>query len=585
MTLSTLTPRTQSRVFPSVMGSATNNPLPLGEQLVQAGLITQDQLKTALGRQKENRARLGELLVELGFIDLVQLLPFLERQLKIKAVRLRDGMIDPGVVLHIPRDVAENLGVLAMFKVHDTLTVAMTEPKNLQQKDELERITGCKIRPVFGLGIDISEMIERCYRAGFEVDTVTADLSKDAVELESESLNIDLADLDTVSDGSPIISLVNYIIVHAVRQGASDIHIEPGDHVSIVRYRVDGQLHEVLRPRHEFHPAIVSRIKVMARMDIAEHRAALDGRMHVSVEGNPIDLRVSTLPTVLGENVVLRVLDRQSVTFDLEKLGLPSDMLSGVKGMLRKPHGLVLVTGPTGSGKTTTLYSALELLKSVHNKMVTVEDPVEYRLDMINQVQADTSSGMTFASALRSILRQDPDIIMVGEIRDSETAEIAIQAALTGHLVLSTLHTNDSAGAVTRLLDMNVAPYKIAAALVGVIAQRLVRNICPKCKTSYFPPAELLDSLRYQGNRRRSFERGDGCSECRDTGYRGRSGVYEVMQINSELREIISRDANAESIRRWHREHGGQTLLDHGLRLAESGSTSLDEVARVAFVD
>ena len=335
-------------------------------------------------------------------------------------------------------------------------------------------------------------------------------MDKDAVELGSDDISVELGDLDVMTDGSPIISLVNYIIVHAVRQGASDIHIEPGDRVSVVRYRVDGQLHEVLRPRHDFHPAIVSRVKVMARMDIAEHRIPLDGRMHVSVEGKQIDLRVSTLPTVLGENVVMRVLDRHSLSFELDKLGLPPEMLTDVRRMLTKPHGLVLVTGPTGSGKTTTLYSALELLKSVHSKIVTVEDPVEYRLDKINQVQADASSSMTFASALRSILRQDPDIIMVGEIRDGETAEIAIQAALTGHLVLSTLHTNDSAGAVTRLLDMNVASYKIAAALVGVIAQRLVRGICPNCKTSYFAPAELLDSLRYQGNRRRSFSRGEG---------------------------------------------------------------------------
>lgn len=559
--------------------------MPLGTQLVQAGVITDEQLTTALGRQKENKARLGELLVELGFVDAGQILPFLEKQLKVTAVRLRDGMVDPSVVACIPRHVAESLGVLALFKVHDRLTVAMAEPRNLQHKDELERITGLRVRPVFGLNMDINRMIERCYREGFEVDSVTADLDEDAVELDAEAITVDFGDLDVSTGGSPIISLVNYIIVHAVRQGASDIHIERGDRASVVRYRVDGQLHEVLRPRYEFHPALVSRVKVMAKMDIAEHRTPLDGRMHVTVEGKQIDLRVSTLPTVLGENVVMRVLDRHSINFDLAKLGLPPDLLSEVKRMLAKPHGLALVTGPTGSGKSTTLYSALDQMKSVHNKIVTVEDPVEFQLDMVNQVQVDASSSMTFAGALRSILRQDPDIIMVGEIRDAETAEIAIQAALTGHLVLSTLHTNDSAGAVTRLLDMGVASFKIAAALVGVIAQRLVRRICPHCRVSFFPPAELLDSLRYEGNRRRSFERGEGCSECHGMGYKGRTGLYEIMPVGNELREIITRDSNIEAIRCWHRANGGKTLLDEGIRLAESGETSLDEVVRVAFVD
>ena len=353
----------------------------------------------------------------------------------------------------------------------------------------------------------------------------------------------------------------------------------------MVRFRVDGQLREVLRPRSDIHPAIVSRIKVMAKMDIAEHRNPQDGRIRVRVEGREIDLRVSTLPTVLGEKVVMRVLDRRNVTFNLDELGVPDDQLGCVKKMLSRPYGLVLVTGPTGSGKTTTLYSAMELIKSVTHNIVTVEDPVEYQLELINQVQASASRHMTFANALRSILRQDPDVIMVGEIRDAETAEIAIQAALTGHLVLSTLHTNDSCGAVTRLLDMGIAGFKISAALVGVVAQRLVRTICPNCRTHYYPTAEYLQMLNYQGDTRRSFHRGEGCTQCFDTGFRGRRGVYEILEVNRDIRELVSHDPDLEKLRRLHREHGGSTLLEEGLRMAEAGQTSLEEIARIAFFE
>ncbi len=573
------------RKFPAADTKSHKSAPPLGEQLIAAGVLTEDQLNSALGRQQSTNARLGEVLVEMGFVDETTILPFLERQLGVQGVRLRDGMVDPEVVKLIPKPLAESLGVLALFRVHGTLTVAMSEPKNLQQRDELARITELRIRPLFALPVDIARMIERCYRDGFAVDSITADLGDDAIQVDADDMQSEIEDLGIVAEGSPIINLVNYIIVHGVRDGASDIHIEPGEKMSVVRYRIDGELQEVLRPRHDFHAAIVSRIKVMARMDIAERRQPQDGRIHVAVDNKQIDLRVSTLPTVLGENVVMRILDRQKVSFDLGKLGFRNSQLGEVKRMLAKPHGLVLVTGPTGSGKSTTLYSALELKKSVHTKIVTVEDPVEYQVPMISQVQADASSSLTFAGALRSILRQDPDVIMVGEIRDAETAEVAIQAALTGHLVLSTLHTNDSAGAVTRLLDMGIASFKISAALVGVIAQRLVRNICPKCRTSYFPSGELFDSLRYAGNRRRSFERGEGCTECHDTGFSGRSGIYEILSVTNDLRQIISHDSNVESIRLWHRAQGGTSLLDEGLLMAEEGRTSLEEIARVAFVD
>ncbi len=375
------------------------------------------------------------------------------------------------------------------------------------------------------------------------------------------------------------------MILQAIRTGASDNPLEPGRKYTIVRFRIDGQLIEVLRPRRDIHPAVISRVKVMAKMDIAEHRVPQDGRCQVAVDGKEIDLRVSSLPTVLGEKVVLRVLDRKRLTFDLDQLGIPLALLKDVKKLLAKPYGLMLVTGPTGSGKTTTLYSALELIKSVHRNIVTVEDPVEYQLELTNQVQVDKSRSLDFARALRSILRQDPDVVMVGEIRDPETAQVAVQAALTGHLVLSTLHTNDSAGAVTRLIDMGVAPYKVAAALVGVVAQRLVRTICPRCRTTYYPPAELLAALHYEGDKRRTFARGEGCRDCFDTGFQGRTGVYEVLVANQEVRELIAHESTLESLRGWHRTHGGATLLDGGLRLAEQEITSLDEVARVAFFE
>jgi len=557
----------------------------LGEQLVGARLITAEELAAALEKQSKSRGRLGEVLVELGFVAEEQILPFIQRQLNLPAVKLREGLIDPKVVRVIPRAKAEAFHAIALFKVRDTLTVAMSDPQNLQQIDELERLTRLRVRPVFALRASIDRMIQRCYEEGFQVDAVTADLDEHAVELQPDAVEMDLSSVESLVDGSPIINLVNYFILQAIRQGASDIHIEPSRQYSVVRFRVDGQLREVLRPRRDIHPAIVSRIKVMGKMDIAEHRLPQDGRLHVSVEGREIDLRISTLPTVLGEKVVLRVLDRRRLTFNLDALGIPADRLATVKQLLAKPNGLLLVTGPTGSGKTTTLYSALELIKSVHRNIVTVEDPVEYQIELVNQVQVDEASSLTFANALRAILRQDPDVIMVGEIRDTETAQVAVQAALTGHLVLSTLHTNDSASAVTRLIDMGVAPYKLAASLIGVIAQRLVRTLCPDCRTHYYPSAEFLQSIHYQGDYRRSFARGAGCPKCHDTGFKGRVGIYEVLSGGAEFRRLIAEGATLDAIRAWYRSQGGRTLFEEGVRLAEQEVTSLEEVMRVAFTE
>jgi type II secretory ATPase GspE/PulE/Tfp pilus assembly ATPase PilB-like protein len=411
---------------------------------------------------------------------------------------------------------------------------------------------------------------------------MTADLDVEQLELETEAIDLDLSGMQHLADGSPVINLVNYAIVQAVSQGASDIHIEPGNKSTSVRFRIDGTLREVMKPRKDLHAAIVSRIKVMSKLDIAEHRQPQDGRLHVRMNRHDVDLRISTLPTVLGEKVVMRVLDRKSVTFDLNQLGMPDDSLKIAHRMLARPHGLVLVTGPTGSGKTTTLYSAIELIKGIERNIITVEDPVEYQLELISQVQVQTDSGVTFAGALRSILRQDPDVIMLGEIRDRETAETAIQAALTGHLVLSTLHTNDSASAITRLVDMGIERFKIAAALVGVIAQRLVRNLCVNCREPYYPSARLLEQMHYRGDVRHAFARSRGCSQCFESGYRGRSGIYELLESNAELRAMINDGATLDQLRGGQ---AGSTLLSEGIRLAAAGTTSLEEVGRVAVAD
>jgi type IV pilus assembly protein PilB len=563
-----------------------NSPFELfGDQLLKAGLVSAEQLQEALRRQADLGLKLGEALVELGFVTEEQLLPIFERRLRVPAVKLRDGMIDPLVVRLIPQERAEALCALALFRVRRTLCVAMSEPQNLRHIDEIERLTNLRVRPMFAGRQSIWRMVERCYEEGFRVDSVTADLDCTAVEVSEDAIQVELQSGENGDGGSPVINLVNFLIMQALRQRVSDIHIEPGRRHTIVRFRVDGQLREVLRPRRELHPAIVSRIKVMAKMDIAEHRLPQDGRVHVVVEGNEIDLRVSTIPTVLGEKVAIRVLDRRRLTFDLDKLGFQPDTLVSFKKLLAKPYGLLLVTGPTGSGKTTTLYSAVELIKSVHRNIISVEDPVEYQLELVNQILVDEAASLTFPAALRSILRQDPDIIMVGEIRDAETANVAVQAALTGHLVLSTLHTNDSAGAVTRLLDMGVASYKVAAALVGVLAQRLVRTVCPDCKTPFYPPAELLTAIRYRGDQRRSFLRGQGCPRCHDTGFQGRKGIYELLECDQGLRDLIVKDASLDSLRAWQRGKGARTLFDEGIRMAEDGMTSLDEAMTVAFYE
>ena len=558
---------------------------PLGQQLLSANLIEAEELEEALKFQSQSNQKLGEALLELGFANEEQLLPFIEAQLGVKSARLREGMLDPIAVRLLPRTLAQSLTALALFRVRNTLIVATDDPLDLDRIDRIEKFTGMDVRPVFAFKVAIERMLQRVYDEDFRVDAVTADLDDSDVELQLESSDVDVASVHDLVDGSPVVNLINYLILQAIRKNASDVHIEPSRNFASVRFRIDGQLVEMLRPRRDIYPAMVSRIKVMAKLDIAEQRVPQDGRCQVIADSKQVDLRVSTLPTVLGEKIVIRVLDKQRLTFNLDRLGISHDTLVLVKKLLAKPHGLMLVTGPTGSGKTTTLYSALELIKSVHRNIITVEDPVEYQIELVNQVQVDATRGVSFPTALRSILRQDPDVIMVGEIRDAETAQVAVQAALTGHLVLSTLHTNDSISAITRMMDMGIESYKLAAALVGVVAQRLVRTICPACQTSYYPSAEYLEALHYQGDKRRSFSRGEGCRECFDTGFQGRIGIYEVLPGEAELRRLIAREARLETIADWVAEQNYPTLLKCGLELAEREETSLEEIARVALFD
>lgn len=580
-------------IVPAATTKAARTQIPLGKRLIDAGLLREEQLESALSHQaaaeataghanKRRAKRLGEVVSELGLVDEGDLLPLLGEQLGVQGLRLREGLIDPKAVRLVPREYAERLHAIPLMRVRDELTVAMSDPHDLAAIDTLARVSGCRIKPVFTLVSGIERLLPRIYEEDFTVDSVTADLDVEQLELETETIDLDLSGAQQLAEGSPVINLVNYAIVQAVSQGASDIHIEPGQKNTVVRFRIDSSLREVMKPRKDLHAAIVSRIKVMAKLDIAEHRQPQDGRLHVRVNRHDVDLRVSTLPTVIGEKVVMRVLDRQSLTFDLNQLGMPNESLSVAHRMLSRPHGLVLVTGPTGSGKTTTLYSAIELIKGVERNVITVEDPVEYQLELINQVQVQAENGVTFAKALRSILRQDPDVIMIGEIRDRETAEMAIQAALTGHLVLSTLHTNDSASAITRMLDMGVDRFKIAAALVGVIAQRLVRNLCPNCQESFYPPARMLEELHFPGDTKGNFARSRGCSECFESGYRGRSGVYELLESGAEIRNLINAGADLDQLRA---ALDGPTLLSEGMRMAASGATSLEEVARVALTD
>ncbi len=493
----------------------------------------------------------------------------------------------PWLLKLIGEEEAHRLSAIPMFRVRDTLTVAMAEPQSLPKLDRLRQLTGCRIRPVLALAGNIKEFINKYKGGEVNVDAFLTSLAQTDVEIvDRESVDDGpITDLDRLVEGSPIVSLVNVVLLTAVRDKASDIHIEPDKRGTRIRYRIDGVLRDMMKSPPGMHAAILSRVKVIGKMDIAEKRLPQEGRVRIVAEGREIDLRVSSMPTLLGEKLVLRILDKENLRIKMEDLGFRSDSLAAVKRGLDRPHGLFLVTGPTGSGKTTTLYSALDLLRSPELNILTVEDPVEYQLELVNQIQVQSAIGLDFARALRSILRQDPDIIMVGEIRDEETARVAVQAALTGHLVLATLHTNDAPGAVARLIDMGIEAYLLSSALVGVVAQRLVRTLCPNCETKYFPAEGELTDANLNDKVGRPFKKGTGCTKCHDTGFRGRQGIYEVMEVTPSIRRLIHRGAAAHEIRDLLRQEGVNDLRAEGVILALSGRTSLDEVLRVTHSD
>ena len=567
--------------------SADSAKLRIGDQLLKDGLITEQQLSRALADQARTNRMLGELLVEQGVITATVLVQTLAKCLGIRYCQLRHGLIDPQIFKLLGAEESERLKAIPLFKVRDSLTVAMAEPQSLPTIDRLRSLTGCRIRPVLAVEANILEFVKKYAHGDVNVDAFLTSLSESNLEVvERESVDEGPAtDLDKLVAGSPIINLVNVALLTAVRDKASDIHIEPDKKGSRIRYRIDGVLRDLMKPPPGMHASIVSRIKVIGKMDIAEKRLPQEGRVRIVAEGREIDLRVSSMPTLLGEKIVVRILDKSNLRVRLADLGFRAQTLETFTRILERPHGLVLVTGPTGSGKTTTLYSALDLLRSPDINIVTVEDPVEYQLDLINQIQVQESIGFTFARALRSILRQDPDVIMVGEIRDQETARVAVQAALTGHLVLATLHTNDAPGTVARLTDMSIENYLISSALNGVVAQRLARTICEGCSTKYYPAEHVLADAGLSDHVGKPFRKGEGCPQCHDTGYKGRLGIYEVMEVSPGLKRLIYGGAPTHELRDQLRVEKVLTLREEGVLLAKEGKTNLEEILRVTHID
>ncbi len=542
----------------------------LGDLLAESGLITQEQLQEALEEQKKNRQRLGDVLIQKGYITEQQLIEVLEFQLGIPHINLFKLPIDPAIVRLIPEALARRYQAIPVRKDGNKLLVAMVDPLDYYCLEDLRMVTGFSIQPAICTREEMGRAIARYYGLQESMENLLQEVRDEEEIVEQEIMNED----------SPVVRLVNQMLQQAVQLQASDIHIDPQESRVQIRYRIDGELRTERILARSMLGMIVARIKIMADLNIAERRLPQDGRFKMQVDFKTIDLRVSTLPTIHGEKVVLRILDLHSGVKELEKLHFQESNLSLVKSMIERPYGMILVTGPTGSGKTTTLYSALFRLNRENVNIITVEDPVEYQLEGINQVQVNPATGLTFAAGLRSILRQDPNIIMVGEIRDNETAGIAVRASLTGHLVLSTIHTNDAVSTITRLKDMGIEPYLIASSLLGVISQRLVRSICSECKESYEPTEQERIYLERRGVEIKRLYRGKGCGVCNKTGYRGRLAIHEVLAIDDELRRMISGGATQEELRQASKKKGMIPLVRDGLHKAEMGLTTLQEVIR-----
>ncbi len=565
----------------------------LGDLLVRERVITPEQLEQALKVQKETGSRLGSILVKLGFLSDEEVTNFLSRQYGVPAINLAYFEIDPSVVKLIPYETAKRYQILPLSRVGASLTIAMVDPTNVFAMDDIKFMTGFNIEPVVASESSILEGIEKSYSSASsqeddleKVMATMSDIAEADIELQAEAEEVGLSELERAADEAPIVKLVNLILTDAVKRGASDIHIEPYEKEYRVRFRIDGVLQPIMSPPLKLKDAITSRIKIMSKLDISEKRLPQDGRIMLKVnlggKKKQLDYRVSTLPTLWGEKIVLRLLDKENLRLDMTKLGFEPESLAKFERAILKPYGMVLVTGPTGSGKTNTLYSSIARLNTPETNIMTAEDPVEFQLAGVNQVQMKESIGLNFAAALRSFLRQDPNIILVGEIRDFETAEIAVKAALTGHLVLSTLHTNGAPETISRLMNMGIEPFLVATAVHLICAQRLVRRICAECKEEVdLPQAALIEAgFTPEESKTVKVYKGRGCGTCNNTGYKGRAGLYEVMEVDEEIRELILVGASATELKKRAIERGMLTLRRSGLVKVAQGITTLEEVAR-----
>jgi type IV pilus assembly protein PilB len=551
----------------------------LGDILQDEGLITADDLARASEEQARTGRSLGRALVDLGVLKEPDLVAALARQVGLEFVDLGDASIDPSAAALVPEQVARRYRAIPISLEGNTLVVAMSDPSNVFALDDIRTITGMDVRPVVATAADVDTAIRRYGQFEQSVEDVATEA---ATKAEDDELDLD--GMPSAVEDAPIIRLVNLLVTQAVADRASDIHVEPTEKDMRIRYRIDGVLHEVMRSPKKIQNGLISRLKVMAEINIAERRVPQDGRISLVVGGKAVDLRVATLPTVFGEKVVIRILDKSSVLLKLSDLGFLESPYRAYEDAFRKPYGAILVTGPTGSGKSTTLYATLNIINSEDRNIITVEDPVEYRLPGVNQMQVNTKAGLTFSTALRSILRADPDVVLIGEIRDRETALIAVEAALTGHMVLSTLHTNDAASAITRLIEMEVEPYLVASALDCVVAQRLARQLCGRCKEGFAPSEVQLREAGYPDEVHPEITelyRPVGCSHCGKTGYRGRLGLYEVMPVTEEVERMAVERRSSEDLRRLAMEQGMITLLQDGLEKVRMGQTSIEEIYRV----
>ena len=561
----------------------------LGQILVDLGYLTEDQLWDVLENQKQSPGEvIGMIAVRMGLVTEAQVTEALAEQWGMPVVNLEETNIPPKVLELVPQTMAELYKIMPISLVNEVLTVAMADPQNVSALDDLRNFLGHDIRGAVSSEADVDKAITRYYLEREDsIEDVLGEMDEESESERGREGAIDIGSEEELVNSSPIRKLLNMVLLLAIKDKASDVHFEPFEDEFKIRVKADGVLYEMVPPPRHLANAITTRIKVMSNLDIAERRLPQDGRIELNVGGNPVDLRVSVLPTMFGESVVMRILDRTVVQLDLNKIGMDPTTLSRFRTNLDEPNGIVLVTGPTGSGKTTTLYSALNELNDIETKIITTEDPIEYDIDGLIQVPVNADIDVTFANVLRAILRHDPDKILVGEIRDFETAEIAIQSALTGHLVFSTLHTNDAPSTIARLRDMGVPPFMITATVEAILAQRLVRRICADCRTEFEPSDELLMELQLpvEQARKYKFYYGKGCARCNNGGYKGRIGLYELLNINDDIRDLIAANASTDEIRNMARTHGMTTLREAGLKLIFDGLTTIDEVVRETVME